>query len=230
MPEEFSTIRQRIFQYTSNRHKQLESRGKQGFSTGEFLRVTPEHRFYCNGSWVEARNLQPGDLLSLKNGDYTCIASIELFPHYEKVYNFDIKDNENYYVTEDGILVHNGYTPKAKVTKVDGQAHSIEVSISKSDYPETGKHIEDAIAAGKPSVVTIARDASKSNRAKSLRGVKPKQNLDRDEWPMAMFKEGGSGASVRHINPSDNRGAGSAIGNALSEYPDGTVVKIIITK
>jgi len=30
-------------------------------------------------------------------------------PHYEKVYNFDIEDNENYYVTEDGILVHNGY-------------------------------------------------------------------------------------------------------------------------
>ena len=30
-------------------------------------------------------------------------------PHYEKVYNFDIEGNENYYVTEDGILVHNGY-------------------------------------------------------------------------------------------------------------------------
>ena len=32
-----------------------------------------------------------------------------MLPHYEKVYNFDILDNENYYVTEDGILVHNGY-------------------------------------------------------------------------------------------------------------------------
>ncbi|MGK6341272.1 hypothetical protein ACMGDK_03480 [Chryseobacterium sp. DT-3] len=29
-----------------------------------------------------------------------------------KVYNFDIEGNENYYVAEDGILVHNGYKPK----------------------------------------------------------------------------------------------------------------------
>jgi hypothetical protein len=31
---------------------------------------------------------------------------------------------------------------------------------------------------------------------------------DRDEYPPAMFNEGG-GASVRKINPSDNRGAGA---------------------
>ena len=32
-------------------------------------------------------------------------------------------------------------------------------------------------------------------------------------WPMAMFKEGGKNADIRHIGASDNRGAGSAIGN-----------------
>ncbi|KMQ61657.1 hypothetical protein ACM46_15620 [Chryseobacterium angstadtii] len=132
-------------------------------------------------------------------------------------------------MTEDGILVHNGYTNKAQVRNVEGQAHTVEVTISKADYPETGQHIQDAIASGKPSVVTIARDGSKTNRANSLRGIKTKPSLDRDEWPMAMFAEGGNGASVRHINPSDNRGAGSAIGNALSDYPNGTIVKVIIT-
>jgi hypothetical protein len=50
--------------------------------------------------------------LHLKNGDYTAIVNIENFPKYQKVYNFDVLDNQNYYVTEDGILVHNGYTPK----------------------------------------------------------------------------------------------------------------------
>lgn len=196
--------------------------------TGEFVRVTPEHRFYCNNEWIEARELQPGDLLHLRGGHYTTVISIETLPHYEKVYNFDIEGNENYYVTEDGILVHNGYTNKAQVRDVTGQPHTVEVTISKSDYPETAQHIADAIASGKPSVVTIARDGSKTNRANSLRGIKTKPSLDRDEWPMAMFKEGGTGASVRHINPSDNRGAGSAIGNALSDYPNGTVVKVII--
>ena len=76
--------------------------------TEEFVRVTPEHRFFCNDEWIEAGNLKAGDLLHLKGGDYTTIISIETLPHYEKVYNFDIEENENYYVTEDGILVHNG--------------------------------------------------------------------------------------------------------------------------
>lgn len=47
-----------------------------------------------------------------------------------------------------------------------------------------------------------------------------------DEYPPAMFGEGGKGASVRPINPSDNRGAGSTIGHQLREYPDGTKIKI----
>ncbi|WP_294304165.1 polymorphic toxin-type HINT domain-containing protein [uncultured Chryseobacterium sp.] len=81
--------------------------------TGEFVRVTPEHRFFCNDEWIEAKDLQPGDLLHLKGGDYTTVISVETLPHYEKVYNFDIEANENYYVTEDGILVHNGYKPEA---------------------------------------------------------------------------------------------------------------------
>nr|WP_308812296.1 hypothetical protein [Pseudomonas entomophila] len=43
---------------------------------------------------------------------------------------------------------------------------------------------------------------------------------------MAMFKEGSEGASVRHIDPSDNRGAGSSIGNILSDLPSGTKIKV----
>ena len=40
------------------------------------------------------------------------------------------------------------------------------------------------------------------------------------ENTMAMFKEGGQGASIRHISPSDNRGAGAAIMQALKGYDD----------
>ncbi len=48
--------------------------------------------------------------------------------------------------------------------------------------------------------------------------------------PMAMFREGGTGASVKHIDPSDNRGAGSSIGAALQDLPDGTKILIQIVK
>ena len=60
------------------------------------------------------------------------------------------------------------------------------------------------------------------------KGIKTQKGTDRDEWPMAMFKEGGTGANVKHIDPADNRGAGSAIGSALRDLPDGTKVKFKI--
>ncbi|MCS3529760.1 polymorphic toxin-type HINT domain-containing protein [Chryseobacterium sp. JUb7] len=114
--------------------------------TGEFVQVTPEHRFFCNDEWIEARALQAGDLLHLKGGDYTTVISVETLPHYEKVFNFDIEGNENYYVTEDGILVHNGYkleagTPEHKAQRwEDYQARGGEL-----DYDDWSKRYDVAI-------------------------------------------------------------------------------------
>lgn len=70
---------------------------------------------------------------------------------------------------------------------------------------------------------------AKQNRKESLKGIEKVPGKDLDEYPPAMFGEGGDGASVRPINPSDNRGAGSTIGNKLRKYPNGTKVKITIT-
>ncbi|WP_455578855.1 NucA/NucB deoxyribonuclease domain-containing protein [Capnocytophaga cynodegmi] len=122
--------------------------------------------------------------------------------------------------------MHNRY--KAQVKEVDELTHDIEITIKKSDYPETAQHIEDAIAKGHPVTVEIQRKLAVENRKAAVNNHPTKKGFDRDEWPMAMFSEGGTGASIRYINPSDNRGAGSAIGNALSNYPDGTIVKFII--
>ena len=44
----------------------------------------------------------------------------------------------------------------------------------------------------------------------------PRSGYDRDEYPPAMSEEGGYGASVRYIDPADNRGA-----VALSREPLG---------
>ncbi|WDU48619.1 NucA/NucB deoxyribonuclease domain-containing protein [Taylorella equigenitalis] len=88
------------------------------------------------------------------------------------------------------------------------------MKLSKSAYSETFGHIEEAIKAGHANIVTLGGN-SKANRRASLRGIDRIKGLDRDEWPMAMFKEGGEGASVKHIDPSDNRGAGSSISCAI---------------
>ncbi|MBV8042003.1 hemagglutinin repeat-containing protein, partial [Pluralibacter sp.] len=100
------------------------------------------------------------------------------------------------------------------------------IIINKSKYPESAKHIEEAQAAGKPAVLTIDRSGATKRRQESLKDTPPVKGKDRDEYPPAMFKEGGSGASVRPITPSDNRGAGACIGAQCRNLPDGTPVII----
>lgn len=96
-------------------------------------------------------------------------------------------------------------------------------------YPLTGDHVRDAIAAGHSRICTIDREGAAQNRKESLAGIPTKSGYDRDEWPMAMCKEGGYGASVRHVPSSDNRGAGAWVGNQLSKYPNGKKIKFIMS-
>lgn len=95
-------------------------------------------------------------------------------------------------------------------------------------YPETADHIQDAIAKGESSICTIDRNGSVEHREASLAGIPTRKGYDRDEWPMAMCAEGGAGADIRYVTPSDNRGAGSWIGGQLNDYADGTRVWIVI--
>ncbi|AVF37733.1 VENN motif pre-toxin domain-containing protein [Rahnella sikkimica] len=103
------------------------------------------------------------------------------------------------------------------------------ISVDKGKYPESAQHIEDAQNAGQPTVLTIDRGGASMRRKESLKDTPTVPGLDRDEYPPAMFEQGGGGASVRPINPSNNRGAGACIGAQCRNLPDGTSV-IIKTK
>ena len=98
--------------------------------------------------------------------------------------------------------------------------------VSKSRFPESAQHIEDAINTGRPEILTLDRTNATSRRRNSLRGTDTKAGHDRDEYPPAMFQEGGQGSSVRLISPSDNRGAGACIGAQCRKLPNGTKVRI----
>ena len=108
-------------------------------------------------------------------------------------------------------------------------ANIVDVELSKDKYPESAKHIEDAIASGQPEVLTIDRSGAKRNRRSALKGQDKVPDMDLDEYPPAMSQEGGSGASVRGIPKSDNRGSGASLGNQLRDYPNGTKYRIKIT-
>ncbi len=103
-----------------------------------------------------------------------------------------------------------------------------DVIVSRSMYPESAQHIEDAQAAGQPSELTIDRSGAAARRAQALRGYPTQSGLDRDEYPGAMFQEGGKGSSVRYISSSDNRGSGASIGSQCGNLGDGAIVRILI--
>jgi RHS repeat-associated protein len=107
-----------------------------------------------------------------------------------------------------------------------GNAH---VRLSRSKYPETAAHIRDAQAAGKPMELTIGQPGSATGRrAEALAGQPRVPGKDLDEYPPAMFEEGGAGASIRPVSPADNRGAGACIGNQCRKLPPGTKVRIVV--
>lgn len=74
---------------------------------GTLFEVTPDHRFLTNGQWREICALKPGAELENIVGGVMKIKNIESMIRNAVVYNFSVQDNENYFVTNDGILVHN---------------------------------------------------------------------------------------------------------------------------
>ena len=87
-------------------------------SNGTTLEVTPEHRFFSNGEWTPIEKLNVNDTLQLKDNSIVVIENKIIFPTFVEVYNLEIEDNENYYVTEEGVLVHNGYGER-KISQED---------------------------------------------------------------------------------------------------------------
>ena len=78
---------------------------------GNIIEVTSLHRFYVKTEsgyeWIAAKDLNVGDVVMNKEGQYYTIDSITNIQIKETVYNLSVEDNHNYYVTEDNILVHN---------------------------------------------------------------------------------------------------------------------------
>ncbi|MEL6809885.1 MAG: NucA/NucB deoxyribonuclease domain-containing protein, partial [Bacteroidota bacterium] len=110
--------------------------------------------------------------------------------------------------------------------KVKPKAKIKTISIDGAKYPESAAHLADAIKSGKSNVGVVDRAGASSRRRNNLKGVKTQKGKDRDEAPPAVINTG-EAASVRLINSSDNRGAGSSIGNQLRGVQDGTKVRIV---
>ena len=192
-----------------------------GEGVQEVIDSTPQHPFYVEGKgWVEASALHAGMTIWFANGTKGTVEDIsnEGLEEPVTVYNFEVADFHTYFVGECGVLVHNACTKLEDGTVV--------VTVSEDKYPESAQHAQEAIENGQPEVLTIDRNGASDRRKEALNGQTRVPGMDLDEYPPAMFAEGGSGASVKPISPSDNRGSGASIGRQLRDYEDGT--KVII--
>ena len=105
----------------------------------------------------------------------------------------------------------------------------VVVVIPRGRYPFTTDHIVDAVAGGEPRVLHIDRAGADANREHSLRGIPTRAGYDRDEYPPAVSREGGTGADVRYVPSADNRGAGTVMGEQLHPYCDGQRFRLRVT-
>lgn len=123
-------------------------------------------------------------------------------------------------------LLLTGCNQTSTTQTSQNQSYDKVIYIPSDRYPETAEHVMEAEAKGKSSICTIDRKDVTEHRKQSLAGVATKPGYDRDEYPLAMCKEGGQGADIQLVHSSDNRGEGSWVSHQLRGLPDGTKVLI----
>lgn len=72
----------------------------------EQVRCTPRHRFF-NGTWTAARDLQFGDKVLCRGGNWQKLLSVTAESSHEPVFNLRVANQPNYFVGSLGFLVHN---------------------------------------------------------------------------------------------------------------------------
>ena len=135
--------------------------------------------------------------------------------------------NANEKADEQGAQTPPGSTCNCP-TNGEKSEEPVDVYIDHNKYPDSAGHVRDAQADGHPSEITVDRgDAADSRRRAAISGTPTVPGQDRDEYPPAVSKEGGSGASVRPVPFGDNRGAGASMGAQIRGLPNGTRIRII---
>lgn len=104
----------------------------------------------------------------------------------------------------------------------DTSRRTVIVDLDNQRHIKVLRHVWYATSRGRESEhLHIERDGADARRRAALRGIPTKAGFDRDEYPPAIAREGGAGASVRYIPASVNRSAGAVMGDQLEAYCDG---------
>jgi len=76
--------------------------------SGKSIEATADHPFYIKGKgWNSASSLKVGQVLELHNGTTVVVEEVLTRVRRDLVYNLTVANTHNYFVGEDGVLVHN---------------------------------------------------------------------------------------------------------------------------
>ena len=70
-----------------------------------YLRFKKKRENVCD--WIHAKDLRVNDNVMLIDKSFNKIDNNSSYHHSGTVYNIRVENDHNYYVSEDGILVHN---------------------------------------------------------------------------------------------------------------------------
>ncbi len=98
----------RLFRNTTDELAHVTVASGDSGETEEII-CTPGHKFYVEGEWIAAGELESGDVLTLADGSKTEVISVtvEELETPTIIYNFEVENWHNYYVADEGVLVHN---------------------------------------------------------------------------------------------------------------------------
>lgn len=96
---------------TTFKHSNVEDVIYSMIINSNLVEASSQHRFYVKKGdsyeWIAAKELKVGDEVMDSKGNYYPITNITSKAIVENLYNIEVEDNHNYYVTTSEILVHN---------------------------------------------------------------------------------------------------------------------------
>ena len=93
---------------------------------GEIIQCTETHPFQVKGKgWVDACNLNPGDVVYTKDWNTATVKSVNLLELDEpvEVFNFEVEDCHTYFVGDNYILVHNASCHQSKEWRAEKKSY-----------------------------------------------------------------------------------------------------------
>ena len=101
------------------------------------------------------------------------------------------------------------------------------ICYSANKFPQTAESY--AVGGRRGRLLTVDRAGTDARRREALSAAEPRIGFDRDEFPPAFTRQGGTGALITYVSPAENRAAGAFLGRSVRGLDDGQRFLFLVT-